>query len=199
MERALERTPGSCGIGCNWTTMELNVHFCPVCKCTLHPICCEDFGITMLEGNDEYLCISCHVRSLSRSYVNGVLEEAYNDDDYNDNNFAEKIDQASDLNDDDDHPDLSPSVTVFIPQDEFTKHMIEGAKDQHKISLLDIEAKQLDIELKKVSAAKEQINLLNEYINNPETYGIDKDTVADLILNRKSLIAKATGIDTLNK
>ena len=99
MEPALERTPGSCGIGCNWTTMELNVHFCPVSKCTIHPICCEDFGITMLEGNDEYLCISCHVRSLSRSYVNGVLEEAYDDDDddYNDNNFAENIDQASDL------------------------------------------------------------------------------------------------------
>ena len=114
MERALERTPGSCGIGCNFITMELSVHFCPVSKCTIHPICCEDFGITMLEGNDEYLCISCHVRSLSRSYVTGVLEEAYNDDDYNDNNFAEKIDQASDLNDDDD-PDLSPSVTVFIP------------------------------------------------------------------------------------
>ena len=95
MERALERTPGSCGIGCNFITMELSVHFCPVSKCTIHPICCEDFGITMLEGNDEYLCISCHVRSLSRSYVNGVLEEAYNDDDYNDNNFAEKIDQAS--------------------------------------------------------------------------------------------------------
>lgn len=94
---------------------------------------------------------------------------------------------------------LAQAMKSTAQEDEFTKHMIEGAKDQHKISLLDIEAKQLDIELKKVSAAKEQINLLNEYINNPETYGIDKDTVADLILNRKSLIAKATGIDTLNK
>ena len=51
--------PGECIAGrCLYPQQWLNVHFCPICKRTIHCLCCETWKTELIE-NKDYVCLFC--------------------------------------------------------------------------------------------------------------------------------------------
>ena len=51
--------PGECIAGrCLNPQQWLNVHFCPMCKRTIHCLCCETWKTELIE-NKDYVCLFC--------------------------------------------------------------------------------------------------------------------------------------------
>ena len=54
------RPTGKCCVECLFPTQELWAHKCPSCGIPIHILCCLEWGIPPSNGDDEYLCRSCH-------------------------------------------------------------------------------------------------------------------------------------------
>jgi len=58
----MQRPVGECCIKpCKYAFQQL-MHRCQICKQYIHILCCIDYNIPKIEGEDEYRCLSCYTR-----------------------------------------------------------------------------------------------------------------------------------------